>query len=392
MKIDQPNRTNLKGKNMLKSTLVAGLLATVALAPAAHAQTFGGFPTVTKQEQDKKAAEAKKNEPTAEEEVVAKPTYVVVDSRARGRAINGQAAYTSIQAAINDVAWGGVIVVMPGDYHENIDLRKPVSIQGDRGPGSRVRIYPTDGTRPCLNYEPYSDSDHALISNVEFRTSNMTYDTVGYNTAYDPKVVNSDPLDQPCVAVKSGVFTMKETTVDGGTTHNGPMVSITGGTATFEKNTISGGTDGILVNQRHPLWDRTVLVDNIVTNNRFNGLHLTGVSTMMATGNQISENGQGISYNGEGSTRLVGNKILNNRGNGVFLGEDAKQVLIQLNQIWSNSADGIEVIQANGLIEDNNISGNGGMAINLEQAYGNIPKINNNEISENAREVLKGRN
>ncbi|MGV6800782.1 MAG: right-handed parallel beta-helix repeat-containing protein [bacterium] len=376
----------MKHPQKLYGLCLGTALLAMLVSPAAHAQNFGGFPTITKQEEAKKAAQQKaqqnKNNPKEEAEIV-RPDYLVVDSRARS-----DKSYTSIQAAINDVAWGGVIVVMPGDYHENLDLRKPVSIQGDRGPGSRVRIYPQDGSRPCLNYQPHADSDHALLSNVEFRTSQMTYETAGYGSAAEAKFSNISDQDTPCIAIKSGVFTMKETTVDGNNTHNGALVAITGGTAFLEKNKITGGTDGILVNQSHPLWDRTLLVDNIVTHNKFNGLHLTGVSNMLATGNMINENGQGINYNGEGSTTLVGNKILNNRGNGVFLGNDAKQILIRLNQIWSNSGDGVKIIRSNGLIEDNDIDGNGGMEINTMELRGNEPKIIN-DVGVNAKSYSK---
>lgn len=377
-----------KGKMMKRTSklLGAGLapIAAMMIFSPASAQTFGGFPTVTKQEEAKKAAAKKKKDQEEEIVEVVRPDYVVVDSRARGNQ-----TYTSIQAAVNDVAWGGVVVVMPGDYYENLDLRKPVTIQGDRGPGSRVRILPGDSSRPCLNYEPYAQTDHAIVSNVEFRTANMTYETPG--SFYDEpqaKLANFSGEDTPCISVKSGVFTMRETTVDGGNTHNGAMVSISGGSAFLEKNTIRGGTDGILVNQSHPLWDRTNLVDNVVTDNRFNGLHLTGVSTMVATGNTIQNNGLGINYNGEGSTSLVGNKILNNRGDGIFLGEDAKQILLRLNQIWSNSGDGIKVIRSNGLIEDNDIDGNGGYEINTLELIGNSPKIFN-DVGVNAKSYAK---
>jgi parallel beta-helix repeat protein len=365
--------------------LAGALAATSLMIGSANAQSFGGFPTITKQEEAKKQARKKASE--AEEEEEAAPNYLVVDSRARA----GENTYTSIQKAVDAVAHGGVVVVLPGEYRENLDIRKPVNIQGDRGPGGRVRIIPTDSTKPCLNYNPYNQSDHTLVSNVEFQTLRKPQ-VVSYKPAEEDitKVSNFSGDAPACVAIKSGVFTMKETTVDGGRTHAGAMVEIAGGTAFMEKNTIRGGSDGILVNQTHPLWDRTLLVDNEITDNRFNGLHLVGQSSMLVTGNMINSNGQGIKYNGEGAATLVGNKILNNRGTGVLLDRRAKQVLLRLNQIWSNEGDGVKIFQANGLIEDNDIDGNGGVEINTEFLIGNEPKIFN-DVGVNAKSYTRSR-
>lgn len=384
------SRDKPMGRKYFILSLASGLLMSSAVGiSTAQAQSFGGFPTITKQEQQKKATAAKKSQ-KADLEPEA-PAYLVVDSRARG-----QNSYTSIQRAVDDIAVGGVIVVLPGEYRENLNLRKAVNIQGDRGPGGRVRIIPTDASKPCLNYDPYTQSAHALISNVEFTTAQMRTPTNNSQGQIDDelnttKLTNFSGADVPCIAIKSGVFTMKETTVDGGNTHSGPMVEITGGTSFLEKNTIRGGLEGVLVNQTHPLWDRTLLVDNAVTDNRLNGLHLVGVSSMLATGNIIDNNGQGIRYNGEGSATLVGNKILNNRGDGVILDRKAKQVLLRLNQIWSNSGDGVKIFRSNGLIEDNDIDGNGGVEINTLELVGNEPKIIN-DVPVNAKSYRQQKN
>ena len=376
------------GRKQLILGLTGGLLLSTALVVTpAQAQSFGGFPTVTKQEQLKKQQEAnKKNK--KEEEVIA-PDYIVVDSRSRGTT-----SYTSIQRAIDDIATGGVIVVLPGDYRENLNISKAVNIQGDRGPGGRVRIMPTDGSKPCLSYDPVTQSAHTLVSNVEFSTTQMSQSSrFSYTNADElssaealntSKLTNISSVDTPCIAIKSGVFTMKETTVDGANSHTGPMVEITGGTSFLEKNEIRGGRKGVLVNQTHPLWDRAMLVDNAITDNTFDGLHLVGVSSMLVTGNVINKNGQGIRYDGEGQATLVGNKILNNNGDGVILDRKAKQVLLRLNQIWANDGDGVKIFRSNGLIEDNDIDGNRGVEINTLELIGNEPKIIN-DVPVNAK-------
>ena len=396
---------------MRKSKLISGLIGGVcvgclALPGTAFAQ-FGGFPTKTPQDITDKSKIKDED----------KPGYLVVDQRYRG-----ENSYTTIQSAIDAVAPGGVVVVMPGEYNENLVLTKAVNLQGDRGPGSRVRIAPTDAGKPCLNYRPEKENQHAQISNIEFTTTKMPIDSV----AGQPKASNVDYFaSNPCILVQGGVFTMKETTVNGLVNSNsrdyygvsaadyannsiaesyysrassedrrvykGVLVDIAGGTAFLEKNTIRGGMEGVRVSQDHPLWDRTLLVDNKITENNLRGLHLASASGVQATGNLIENNGIGIAYNGEGDATIVGNKILNNANDGVLLGENAKQVLLSLNEIARNEQNGIKVIRATGTISNDNIfEGNGWGGdyfydVNtMDAGYNNLPKIGN-EIYVNVK-------
>ena len=340
----------------------AGLLAAAALglmAPAgAAAQSFGGMPTVTPQ---RRAPAADKKE---EEK---KPAYVVVD---RG----GREGFASIQAAVDAVAPGGVVVVMPGLFTENIELTRAVAIQGDRGPGAGVRIVPADASRPCLSYEPENPADHAMISNVQFYPTGA--DMARPVAQAIGTAVNTAGA-APCIEARGGVFTLMESTVDGAGRHAGTLVEIVGGTALLEKNTITGGRRGVFVDQDHPLWDRALLIDNVVSENQREGVHLTGVSSMLATGNLINANGAGLIYNGHGDATVVGNKILGNASHGVLLDREASRVLLRLNQIWSNEGDGVKVLASTGLIEDNDIDGNAGYEINTLEHTGNVPQYFN---------------
>ncbi|MEM9234725.1 MAG: right-handed parallel beta-helix repeat-containing protein, partial [Pseudomonadota bacterium] len=246
---------------------------------------------------------------------------------------------------------------------------RSVSLHGDRGAGSGVRIVQkvvtdkaTGKQKPCLTFTPNNFNEHAQISNIEF-----------------------EPLsgsDVPCVDVQGGIFTMVESSVSGSRAHSGDLVSISGGMAFLEKNSISGGSVGIRVNQDHPLWDRATLVDNIITENSVEGVHLAGEASMLATGNLINANGIGINYNGRGAATLVGNKILNNGKHGVVLGENGKEVLVRLNQIWSNDGDGIRVENSTGLIEDNDIDGNGGFEVSTIGHLNTVPTIIN-DVAQN---------
>ncbi|MEM9989430.1 MAG: right-handed parallel beta-helix repeat-containing protein [Pseudomonadota bacterium] len=366
---------------------VASITALLSFNVAAQAQNFGGLPTVTPQSQVERAKRsAAQNSAVQKKEK--RPAYVVVDKGGPGGGQDRQ-SFTSIQEAVDAVAWGGVVVVMPGTYEENIVLSRAVSLQGDRGPGTGVEIRPTNANKPCLEFSPVNFNDHAMVSNISFRPGARLAPTP--LSSYDnlSAAVNSSADAAPCVDVKGGIFTLVESTVDGEGSHRGDLISIKGGTAMLEKNRVTGGRRGISVNQDHPLWDRAFLIDNIVSNNLVEGVHLDGVASMLATGNLINANGRGLVYNGRGEATLVGNKILNNTSHGVLLDEDARQVLVRLNQIWSNKGDGIKIFSSGGLIEDNDIDGNMGHEISTLGHLDTIPTIIN-DVSANKSSPKRG--
>lgn len=353
---------------------------------AAAQQTFGGLPTVTPQGQAQMKQRQAAQQPSTKK--VQKPPYVVVDHGGPSGG-KGRPTYRSIQQAVNAVADGGVVLVMPGVYRENIELFRGVTLQGDRGSGAGVEIIPTDSSKPCLTFDPVNFNDHVMVSNITFRPGSVlnTDDVIDTGAG----LVNAGSTARPCVDVRDGVFTMVESTVDGGRAHRGDLVSISGGTALLEKNKITGGRRGISVAQTHALWDRTLLIDNIVSDNFVEGVHLDGVASMLATGNLINANGRGLVYNGRGAATLVGNKILNNTSHGVLLEEDARQVLVRLNQIWSNKGDGIKIFNSGGLIEDNDIDGNMGYEISTVGHLDTVPTIIN-DVNENNPSPRKRRN
>jgi hypothetical protein len=385
----------MKKAQMRTMTVLASLSAAmgaVAIAASASAQgfggmpttgagqeTFGGLPALTPQGRAKMERRAQQDARVLPNRREERPAYVVVDKGGPNRDRSRQ-SYDSIQEAVDAVAWGGVVVVMPGVYNENVTLSRSVSLQGDRGPGMGVEIRPLDETKPCLSFQPMHFNDHAMVSNVSFRPAwKRTMGVEDVSFQHDPLNVGSDLVgdDVPCIDVEGGVFSLIQATVDGEGAHRGDLISIKGGTALLEKNKVSGGHRGIAVNQTHALWDRTMLIDNIVANNLIEGVHLDGVASMLATGNLINSNGRGLVYSGNGAATLVGNKILNNDSHGVLLDQDARQVLVRLNQIWSNKGDGIKVFNSGGLIEDNDIDGNKGYEISTIGHLDNLPIIIN---------------
>ncbi len=399
--------------------IMGGLCLAALMLPTTAAAQFGGYPTQTPQEAAAQI-EARENARRDRDENEGKPTRLVVD-----QSVRGPDGYRTIQAAVNDIAEGGVIIVMPGEYNENLDLTKAVTLQGDRGPGMRVRIAPQNGSKPCMTFSPQKESAHLMVSNIEFTTVEMSHSV----TTGKPGASNSDDLrkmanasaygSQPCVLVEGGVFTMKESTVTGlvdqynanyagaslyeyarndiaesyysrdwdndqARYYKGAMVEVTGGIATLEKNIIRGGLEGVRVSQKSSYRDSTFLVDNIISENSLHGVYLTGMSGVQAAANYIDGNGIGIAYNGEGEATVVGNKIQHSLTDGMYLGEKARQITMSENFIASNRGNGIKIIRANGFIRDDNTFENNGWGgpdfydVNtLDAGYNNVPKIDN---------------
>lgn len=391
----------------MSGTFLAALaMGAIASGTASAQGTFGGLPTITPQ--GKAKVEQRRDTRLAARRLAPpRPSYVVVDKGGPSTDPR-RASFESIQEAVDAVAWGGVVVVMPGVYHENVELKRSVVLQGDRGPGTGVRIMPKDDTKPCLSFAPVNFNDHAKVSNIDFEPAwrktqpdrarafeagENYVEGLPTNSRFSgtPDFANNSFTSRPdagqseapaCVNVAGGFFTMVDSVVDGGGQHFGNLVSVSGGTALLEKNRLTGGSRGVSIHQNHALWDRALLIDNIVANNIFEGVHLAGEAPMLATGNLINANETGILYNGRGAATVVGNKILNNASHGVKLGSRANQVLVRLNQVWSNKGDGINIVNSSGLIEDNDIDGNTGDEISTIDRHDTIPVIIN-DVAEN---------
>ena len=336
-------------KSVSKNFMVPALaLSGLMIMQNASAQSLGGFPI------REPGAAASSASGKAKSKRAKGPAQIVVDA-------NGPGPYTSISDAVDDIAEGGVIYVMHGRYNESLKLDKSVFIQGDRGPGSGVEINaPMNET--CLEFDPKSPTAHAVVANVSFYSK-----------------INSSA--EACVDVAKGVFTLKESDVLGSGIR--PSVKVSGGTVTLEKNRISAGSVGIAVNQAHSL-SQSFIIDNKILQNRI-GVDISSGSRadVFVSANEIFDNlDNGVKASGYGSAKLIGNKIRNNKGAGVFLDKYAKLSLIRYNEINSNDGDGVAVpFGTNGVIEDNEIKENNGLSIYVRE--GNEPKIRNNFITNN---------
>ena len=337
-------------KRVLSTLAAAGGCAILA-AGAADAQSLGGFPI-----REPGAHSASPGAAPAQKGTL----QIIVDA-------NGPGPYKTISKALDDIGDGGVIYVMHGVYNETIDIDKSVFIQGDRGPGSGVEIN-APMNAPCVKFEPKQGTAHAVIANVSLFSK-----------------LNSRAA--ACVDVGSGVFTLKESNVLGSTV--APAIRIAGGTVMLQKNKISSGSEGVFVEQAHTL-SQSFIIDNQIGGNKV-GVDIASGSRadVVVAGNEIFDNlDSGLKASGFGGATVIGNKIRNNKGAGIILDKYSKLSLVRYNEIVKNSGDGVAIpFGANGVIEDNDIVGNGGLSIFVRE--GLEPKITNNFIDNNAGDSKK---
>lgn len=324
------------------------------MATSATAQSLGGFPI------REPGGSSGSSGSTGGGSKKKGPMQIIVD-------VNGPGPYKTISSALDDVAEGGVVYVMHGVYNESISLKKSVFIQGDRGPGSGVEIS-APMNAPCLKFSPKDGTAHAVVANVHFAAK-----------------INSGA--DACIDVHQGVFTLKESDVLGSGVR--PAVKINGGTVMLEKNRISAGSEGVYVAQQHSL-SQSFIIDNKILQNKIGVDIANGTrADVVIAGNEIFDNLEsGVKSSGYGSASLIGNKIRNNKGSGVILDKYAKLSLVRYNEIAQNTRDGVSIpFGVNGFIEDNDIVGNGGLAIYLRE--GLEPKITNNTMDNNGGDCSK---
>lgn len=327
-------------KRVLTTVGVVAGGATLLAAGIAAAQSIGGFPIREPGQYSKPGGPGGGAKPGKGQQ------QIVVDA-------TGNGPYKTISAAVKDIAEGGTIYVMHGEYPESITLTKSVLIQGDRGPGPGVRVK-APRNEPCLKFAPTEGTSHAVVANVNFESK------INYGGS-------------SCVEIGSGVFSLKESTVLGST--QGPAITVSGGTVVLEKNTIGGGTIGIELQQKHSL-SQSFIVDNTISNNDFGvGIDEASHADIVVSGNEIFKNAKaGISARGYGGTKMIGNNIRENERDGIVLGKYSELSIIRHNNIVGNKGKGILVLFGNnGLVEENDVCSNGNSK--EDQIAGFDPKL-----------------
>ncbi len=179
---------------------------------------------------------------------------------------SGDASYTTIQEAIDNAEDGDTILVYPGIYAENVEVYKELSIVSESGESENTFI---------ISNSPEADVLYVVADNVTiegFSVLGLLSDTGSISDADWPDVL-------------AGVF------IDGA---EGCRVS----NSTFISNDV-----GIFLQEA----DNTVLYNNVLTLNYWDGIDLIDSSNCVLSGNVVARNDWGIHIEGS-----VDNVLLNN--------------------------------------------------------------------------------
>ena len=248
-------------------------------------------------------------------------------------ATDGTGNYATIQSAVKSASSGDTIIVSPGTYYENIDIK-------------------------LVDLELRSASDNPDDTIIASNETGKNVISVG--TRSNSKIRG---------------FTISGAT---GAAFSGISLNLCDG-CIIENNKFLNNNMGISVGGS----ENTVVRNNIVTNGAGTGIHISQSGSTTISGNQVSGYGtSGIKIaSSQGRNTISGNNVIQNSGNGVSL-EDTYDQVLENNTVSSNGKEGINLARSNNNNLKNNIvsySGNNG--IRMESSSENT--VWNNEVSGN---------
>lgn len=332
-------------QNRTVASAIAAAFAAAMFAGGANAQTFEGYP-IQEPSKASKSSSAGANKKKGVPEIVVNA--------------NGQGKYTSINAALKDIAEDGIIHVRRGTYNETVYLAKSVKIIGERdGDRSLVEIAPPPNASNCLVFAPEERSSNALVENVRFMV--------------DPNAVST-----ACVDVREGMFTIKNSDVLGN--RHGVGVKVSGGTAVIEGNRITQLAKGVELAQPYTESSSFLLSNTIASN--VVGVDVAGYADVTMSGNTLHANeSMGVFADGYGELELIGNSFTENKL-GLELQSTLRNVSFKQNTVHSNEGHGVYAPNGvRGRFEDNSFIGNKGDAVYVRT--GLKPTGVNNVFGEN---------
>ncbi len=269
--------------------------------------------------------------------------YVSADGLCSGKI----PCYSTVQGAVDAAAYGSVVLVSGGTYHENIQLKSGVVLQGE-GSGTTTLSGTGNGSVvSAVNVDSAAKIDGFTI-------------TGGNSAAYGGGIHNT--MSSPTIS--NNVIAGNLTGDRGGGIYN-----INGSSPLIMHNTITGnsasGGGGGIFNQNN---SSPVISDNVITSNSAawcgGGICNSEGSSPTISNNIISANtaayGGGIG-NSESSPVILNNTIITNTANdyagGIDNGSNSAPVIAN-NIVASNTGGGISCGNAATVIDYNDIWSN----------------------------------
>lgn len=185
--------------------------------------------------------------------------------------------FLTIQEAINASEPGGIILVAPGTYHENVTVWKPLTIEGENREST---IVDQAGAFAVFHVT----ADNVIISGFTIRSASV------------------------------GIWMDNS--------HH----------STITSNVITNNDDGIWVT----FSNSNAISDNIITSNVFFGLYLKASNDTTSNGNTLTENTFGIYMENCENGSIYENTIALNYGDGLYMGYSDGNAIFH-NAICNNS-------------------------------------------------------
>jgi uncharacterized repeat protein (TIGR01451 family) len=253
-----------------------------------------------------------------------------------GAAFN--ASNTSIQHAIDDATAGNTICVKDGNYNENVDVNKRLTIQSENGYANCV----------------------VSASNSSKHVFNVTADYVN---------ITGFTIENPTGLVKAGVYLF-------GVNH-----------CNISNNNASSNGYGIQLLQSN----NNILMGNNISHNTNNAIYLWYSNHSQIINNTLYNNNQyGIYLLDSNNGTVTDNSVYNNSNYGIYL-EDSNNGTVTGNEVYDNKNYGIYLWDSNnGTVTDNNVYNNSNYGIYLSSSPDST--VTGNEVYDNKNHGIYLRN
>jgi parallel beta-helix repeat protein len=237
--------------------------------------------------------------------VLASLTWMVTFQAAKGSStLVVPDDYPTINAAVTHASAGDIVLVKTGVYNENIQITKPLTLEGQ---GSAV-IVGDGGSTPTAVLKLNANNIVVSGLTIESQTyTNTTYYAYGIWVDGDNCTITGNTISRTYLGIFSS--TQKSTTIT--------------------QNTITGSIkDGV----RFCAGSLTNFSDNNIIGNGVSGLALGGYSNTVE-GNSFQENFRGLGL-GASNSVVFNNSLVSNTESGIFL--SGSQNIIAANDISAN--------------------------------------------------------
>lgn len=273
---------------------------------------------------------------------------------------NGEANYSIIQEAINNVKDGNTILVYNGNFTENVIVNKSVSIKSNSGNPDDTIIQASNPGKHIFNVT----EDNVTISGFKITGASnfVTSPTAGVHLeGVNNSIISNNKLSNNVIGIDLQ-----------SSDHN--MLS---------KNTVSDNERGISLTNSND----NDLINNDAFDNRF-GIYFWGSKNNILSYNNASSNeGDGIWIEDGSNNNTLRNNMVSNSDDGILLTESSNNNTMSGNNV-TLSLVGVQITDSNNnTVKNNFISNNSRIGISIIRNSSNNT-VKDNFLSNNSESIV----